>query len=80
MDEKTKLPNISSEVSITRDGQEIKKLSDPLWEVASAAQQVNFVKQIPMADFEPGQYAIQVKITDNIAQTPLVSSEKFTVR
>jgi GWxTD domain-containing protein len=80
LDEKTHLPSLSSEVSITRDGQEVKKLSDPLWEIASAAQQVNFVKQIPMADFEPGEYAIQVKVTDKIAQTPLVSSEKFTVR
>jgi hypothetical protein len=80
VDEKTHLPSLSSEVSITRDGQEIKKLSDPLLEVASAAQQVNFVKQIPMADFEPGEYAIQVKITDNIAQVPLVSVEKFSVR
>jgi hypothetical protein len=33
-----------------------------------------------MADFEPGEYAIQVKITDNIAQVPLVSVEKFSVR
>jgi hypothetical protein len=55
-------------------------MTDPLFEVASAAQQVNFVKQIPMLDFEPGEYAIQVKITDNLAQTPLVTSEKFTVR
>jgi GWxTD domain-containing protein len=80
VDEKTRMPSFSSEVLITRDGQEIKKMTDPLFEVASAAQQVNFVKQIPMLDFEPGEYAIQVKITDNLAQTPLVTSEKFTVR
>ena len=60
--------------------QEIKKMADPLFEVASAAQQVNFVKQIPMLDFEPGEYAIQVKITDTIAQTSLIASEEFRVR
>ena len=49
-------------------------------EVAGAAQQLNFIKQIPMSDFEPGEYAIQVKIMDNLAQTPLVTNDKFTVR
>lgn len=80
IDEKTRKPSVSSEVLITRDGQEIKKLSDEVFDIAGAAQQVNFIKQIPLSDLEPGQYAIQVKIFDNIAQTPLVSSDKFTVR
>jgi hypothetical protein len=48
--------------------------------VAGAAQQLNFIKQIAMSEFEPGEYNIQVKITDNLGQTPLVSNDKFTVR
>jgi GWxTD domain-containing protein len=80
IDEKTHKPSVSSEVLITRDGQEVKKLSDQAVEVVGAAQQVNFIKQIPMSELEPGEYAIQVKIIDNLAQTPLVSSDKFTVR
>jgi aminopeptidase N len=67
-------------VLITRDGQEVKKLSDQAFEVVGAAQQVNFIKQIPVSELEPGEYAIQVKIVDNLTQTPLVSSDKFTVR
>ncbi|HET9942114.1 MAG TPA: GWxTD domain-containing protein [Terriglobia bacterium] len=80
VDEKTHKPSLTSEVLITRDGQEIKKLTDEAFEVVGAAQQVNFIKQIPVSELEPGQYAIQVKIMDNLAQTPLVSSDKFTVR
>jgi hypothetical protein len=80
VDEKTHKPSVSSEVLITRDGQEVKKLADEVTEVAGAAQQLNFIKQIPMNDLEPGEYAIQVKILDNLSQTPLVSSDKFTVR
>jgi hypothetical protein len=71
---------VSSEVLITRDGQEVKKLTSEVEEVAGAAQQLNFIKQIAMSEFEPGEYAIQVKITDNLGQTPLVSNDKFTVR
>jgi hypothetical protein len=80
VDEKTLKPSLSSEVLITRDGQEVKKLSDQAFEVVGAAQQVNFIKQIPVSELEPGEYAIQVKIVDNLTQTPLVSSDKFTVR
>jgi GWxTD domain-containing protein len=80
LDEKSHKPSVSSEVLITRDGQEVKKLTDEVEEVAGAAQQLNFIKQIAMSDFEPGEYAIQVKITDNLTKTPLVSTDKFTVR
>ena len=80
VDEKTHKPSVSSEVLITRDGQEVKKLTSEVEEVAGAAQQLNFIKQIPLSDFEPGEYAIQVKVMDNLAQTPLVTNDKFTVR
>src|SRR5688572_6047037 len=80
VDEKTLKPSLSSEVLITRDGQEIQKLTDQAFEVGGAAQQVNFIKQIPLDGLEPGEYGIQVKVYDNLAQTPLVSNDKFTVR
>jgi phosphoribosyl-ATP pyrophosphohydrolase len=80
LDEKTHKPSVTSEVLITRDGQEVKKLTEEASEVAGAAQQMNFIKKIAMNEFDPGEYAIQVKITDNLTQTPLVSTDKFTVR
>ena len=80
LDEKTHKPLVSSEILITRDGQEVKKLTEEVTDVAGAAAQMNFVKKIAMNEFEPGEYAIQVKITDNLSQTPLVSADKFTVR
>jgi hypothetical protein len=80
LDEKTHKPVVTSEVLITRDGQEVKKLTGEVNDVAGAAQQMNFVKQIPLSDLEPGLYAIQVKIMDELAQTPLVTTDKFTVQ
>ena len=80
LDGKTHKPSVTSEVLITRNGQEVAKLNDNLSEVAGAAQQLNFIKQIPLSDFQPGEYAIQVKIMDDLAQAPLVTADKFTVR
>jgi len=80
LDDKSHKPDVAAEILITRDGQEVKKLAENVTDVAGAAQQMNFVKAIPMKDFEPGEYGIQIKITDKLANTPLVQSDKFTVR
>jgi GWxTD domain-containing protein len=80
LDEKTHKPSVTAEVLITRDGQEVKKFTENLSEVAGAAQQLNFIKAVPLSDFQPGEYGLQVKIVDDLAKTPLVTSDKFTVR
>jgi len=80
VDSKTRKPSVTSEVLITRNGQEVKKLTDTISEFAGAAQQMNFIKQIPLSDFQPGEYAIQVKIMDELAQTPIVTTDKFRIR
>jgi hypothetical protein len=80
VDEKTHKASVSTEVLITRDGQEVKKIVDEGAELASAAQQMNFVKKIPMSDFEPGSYKIQVKVKDNLADALLEQPGSFTVR
>jgi GWxTD domain-containing protein len=80
LDEKTHKPDVATEVLITRDGKEVKKIQDDLSEVAGAAAQMNFIKQIDIRDFEPGEYQVQVKITDKLASSPLaLPAEKFTV-
>ncbi len=80
VDAQTHKPSVSTEVLITRDGQEVKKISDDVTEFAGAAQQMNFIKQVEMKDFEPGEYRVEVKITDKLASAPLVLTDKFMVR
>lgn len=80
LDTTTHKPTVGTEVLITRDGQEVKKITDEVTEFAGAAQQMNFIKQIAMKDFEPGEYRIEVKITDKLSSSPLVLTDKFTVR
>jgi hypothetical protein len=33
-----------------------------------------------MADFEPGQYLVQVKVTDNLTKEVIAGRDSFTVR
>jgi hypothetical protein len=71
---------VNTEVLITRDGQEVKKMSDDWAEFAGAGQQMNFRKEIAMKEFAPGEYRVEVKITDKLASAPLVLTDKFTVK
>jgi hypothetical protein len=80
LDPQTHKPSVNTEVLITRDGQEVKKIIDDWTDFAGAAQQMNFIKPIAMKDFGPGEYRIEVKITDKLATAPLVLTDKFTVR
>jgi GWxTD domain-containing protein len=80
LDETTHKPSVETEILISRDGQEVRRIVGDKAELASAAQQMNFIKEIPMKDLEPGQYSIQVKITDKLAGLPVVLNDKFTVR
>ena len=82
LDTATHRPSVSTEVLITRDGQEVKKITDEVKEFAGAAQQMNFIKEVSMKDFAPGEYRVQVKIIDKLASAPLVltGDDKFTVR
>jgi len=37
-------------------------------------------KTVSLKDFEPGEYSVQVKVTDNLTKDVIASAEKFTVR
>jgi hypothetical protein len=37
-------------------------------------------KSFPVTDFEPGQYVVQVRVTDNLTKDVTAASDKFTVR
>ena len=80
LDAQTKKPAVNTEVLITRDGQEVRKMSDEWAEFAGAGQQMNFRKEIAMKDFAPGEYRVEVKITDKLSSAPLVLTDKFTVK
>ncbi len=80
LDEATKKPSATVEYVITRNGQQVKRAVEQSSELANAAAQMTLKKSIALADFEPGEYSIQVKVTDNLSKDVIASADKFTVR
>jgi len=80
LDEATKKPSATVEMVFTKNNQEIKKIVEQSSELSNAAAQMTIVKSLPLADFEPGQYAVQVKVTDNLTKDVIASKDSFTVR
>ena len=80
LDETTKKPSATVEMVITKNNQEVKRTVEQSTELANAAAQMTVVKSLALSDFEPGQYGVQVKVTDNLTKDVTAAQDKFTVR
>jgi GWxTD domain-containing protein len=80
VDESTRKPSATVETLITKNGKEVKKEVEQASELSNAAAQMTLSKSIALKDFEPGEYSVQVKVTDNLTKDVIASAEKFTVR
>jgi hypothetical protein len=65
---------------ITKNNQEVQKSVEESSQLANAAAQMTVVKSLALSDFEPGQYSVQVKVTDNLTKDVIAREDKFTVR
>jgi GWxTD domain-containing protein len=80
LDEATHKPSATIETLITRNGQEVRKTVEQATELSNAAAQMTLAKTLALSDFEPGEYGIQVKVTDNLTKDVIAATEKFAVR
>jgi GWxTD domain-containing protein len=80
LDEATRKPSATVELLITKNGREVKREVEQASELSNAAAQMTLSKNLPLKDFEPGEYSVQVKVTDNLTKDVIASAEKFTVR
>ena len=80
LDEATHKPSATVETLISRNGQEVKRSVEQANELSSAAAQMTMEKSVPLKEFEPGEYTVQVKVTDNLTKEIIASSQKFAVR
>src|SRR5215470_5270588 len=80
VDEASRKPSATVETLITKNGREVAKNVEQASELSNAAQQMTLSKSIPLNDFEPGEYSVQIKVTDNLTKDVIASAEKFTVR
>ena len=80
LDEANRKPSATVETLITKNGREVKREVEQASELSNAAAQMTLSKSIPLKDFEPGEYSVQVKVTDNLTKDVIASAEKFVVR
>ena len=80
LDEETKKPSATVETLITKNGREVKRDVEEASELSNAAAQMTLSKSLSLKDFEPGEYSVQIKVTDNLTKDVIASAEKFTVR
>jgi GWxTD domain-containing protein len=80
LDEASKKPSATVEMVFTKNNQEVKKIVEQSSELSNAAAQMTVIKTLPLSDFEPGQYSVQVKVTDNLTKDVTVAKDNFTVR
>jgi GWxTD domain-containing protein len=80
VDDSSHKPSATVETLITKNGKEVKKDVEQASELSNAAAQMTLSKSIPLKDFEPGEYSVQVKVTDNLTKDVIASAEKFVVR
>src|SRR5438552_5958735 len=80
LDDASKKPSATVETLITKNGREVKKDVEQASELSNAAAQMTLSKTVSLKDFEPGEYSVQVKVTDNLTKDVIASAEKFTVR
>jgi 5-hydroxyisourate hydrolase-like protein (transthyretin family) len=80
IDEATKKPSATVEMVFTKNNQEVKRIVEQSTELANAAAQMTIVKSLPLSEFDPGQYSVQVKVTDNLTKDVTASKDNFTVR
>jgi hypothetical protein len=80
VDEATHKPSATVETLITRNGKEVKRLVEGNENFSGGAQQMTVAQTMPLKDFEPGEYAIQVKVTDNLTKELVASTGKFSIK
>ncbi len=78
-DQTTRKPSATIELIITQNKQEITKVVTDSTELAGSGLQMKYSNSVPLKGFAPGQYEVQVKVTDNISKESFLSSKNFAV-
>ncbi len=80
VDETSKKPSASIEYKILKGKEEVTKFTETTEQLALNGEQITIEKLVNLDRLEPGDYKIELTITDNIAKTTITPSAKFTVK
>jgi GWxTD domain-containing protein len=74
-DPTTHKPSGEIEYSLTRDGKSVFSRTE-----SAQTAQVTIEKKLPLKSLEPGQYTLQVKVTDNVSKQSVVQPATFQLQ
>ena len=80
MNPQTHRPNAEIQYDLLKDGKSVFTTTESAATMKDASSQVTIEKLLPLQPLTPGDYAMAIKITDNIKKTSIDSSEPFVVR
>ena len=63
----------------TADQSKVFEFSEDLAGLEGSASQMTIEKLLPLQNMEPGQYTLQLKVTDNLKNKTLTQSAQFSV-
>ncbi len=80
VDEATKKPSASIEYRILKDKEEVSKFTETSEKMEVNGEQITIEKLVNLDKLQPGDYKIEVTVTDNVAKSTITPSARFTVK
>lgn len=80
IDETSHKPNATIHYSIVRGGATVFQHSETTNDLEHAGQQITLEKLLPLDTFKPGEYTLNIKITDHIREQTIEPTARFRIR
>jgi GWxTD domain-containing protein len=81
VDQSALTPSVSAEFSLFRDGNIVSRIIDSGNQSLQffSGERAVFIKEIPLRNYEPGQYSLRVKVADKLREQAIVIDGDFTI-
>jgi hypothetical protein len=80
VDEKTHKTDAAIQYRVTQGDKEIFKIVETAQQLGQNGQQITLERLLPLQNFPPGRYKMEIQITDNINKQIITPSAEFTVK
>ena len=77
--EQTHKPDVVIEYAISKGGETVFNFTEDTDQLARVGQQITLEKILPLGNFEPGEYTLDIKVTDRVRQQTISPSASFRV-
>jgi cytochrome c5 len=79
VDQASRKPSATFEMVISQNKQEVRKSIFSSTEVLGSGQKMTYTNSVPLGNFIPGVYDVQVKVTDNLGKASFVTVSSFSL-